>query len=355
MDEKKKKEIKKFIINSIKVISFILVFVILIDVLSLTVFSKSKATTYKNKFKNAYNFVNEVDNSIDIVGLGNSDLYSAVVPVKLWDKNGYTSTIVASPHQTTSMCYAMLKEILKKQSPKFVILEADMFYEGVELNTELIDGESKNKGYFNFIPYISGKYLTEAIENRFPIFLLHDRWKKITAGFFGKTEKEKSDVKNSNFDHGYVFHKNIKRVYPNGNMNYTDAVEELPQETVLYLSKITTLCKDNDIQLMFINAPSFVSWSYARHNAVREYADNNNIPYLDFNTLEDYKINYKRDFRDNGNHMNYYGAKKITNYIGNYIKENYSDIIDDKRKNPDYSYWYTDKETFISIYRIKKF
>ncbi len=355
MDEKRKKEIKKFIISGVKVISFILVFVILIEVLSVTVFSKSKATTYKNKFKNAYNFVNEADNTIDIIGLGNSDLYSALVPVRLWDKKGYTSTVVASPHQTTSMCYAMLNEILKKQSPKFVILEADMFYEGIKLNSEKINSASNKIKNLNFFPYISNQYLTEAIENQFPVFLLHDRWKKIAMGFLGKKEENKNDVKNSNFDHGYVFHKNIKKVFPNSNMDYTDAVEELPQDTVIYLSKITTLCKNNNIQLMIINVPTLTSWSCARHNAVKEYADNNNIPYLDFNMLEDYKINYKRDFRDNGNHMNYYGAKKITNYIGNYIKENYSDIIEDKRENPDYSSWNDDKKTFISIYKIKKF
>ena len=50
MNEKKNRNNK--IINSIKVISFILVFVAVLEIFSMTVFSKSNATTYKNKFKN---------------------------------------------------------------------------------------------------------------------------------------------------------------------------------------------------------------------------------------------------------------------------------------------------------------
>lgn len=355
MNENTKLTIKKLIKDGIKVVSFILVFVIILEILCTTVFSKSNATTYKNKFKNAYNFVNEVDNTIDIVALGNSDIYSAIIPVRLWDKRGYTSTLVGSPRQTVPMCYNLLKEVLEKQSPKFVILEADMFYEGVELNTEMIEGETTKTDYFKFLPYISDKYLSTAIQNRFPVFLLHDRWKKVALRSENK-EKKKNEVKDTcNYNHGYYFNKKIYKVTPNDNMNYTDAIETLPQETALYLSKITELCKKNDIQLMIISTPSLTTWSYARHNAVDEYAKDNDIPYLDFNALEDYEIDYKRDFRDKGIHMNYYGAKKITNYIGKFIKDNYSDIIEDKREDDNYSYWYDDKERFISVHEIKKF
>ena len=351
MNENTKRTIKKLIIDGIKVLSFILVFVILLELLSATIFSKSSATTYRNKYKHAYNFVNEVDNTIDIIALGNSDMYSAIIPVRLWDKKGYTSTIIASPRQSMSLCYELLKEATQKQSPKIVIVETDTFYEGVELNTDLVDGKAEKKNYFEFVPYISDNYLSEAVQNRFSVFLFHDKWKKMMPS---SKNKDKFDD-TFQYNHGYVFNKKVKKVSPNDYMNYTDALEELPQESVFYLNRILTFCNDNNIQLMLMTAPSLNTWSYARHNAVQEYADNNNIPYLDFNALEDYKINYKKDFRDKGNHMNYYGARKITNYVGNFINENYSDIIEDKRENADYSFWYDDKEEFITAHKIKTF
>lgn len=351
-ENEKRKSKKRIAISAIKVISFILVFVLLLEGLSLTVFSKSSATKYKNKFQNAYAYANEVKNSIDIVGLGNSNLYSALCPVKLWDKRGYTSTIVASPRQTVSMTYTMLSEVLKTQSPKFVILEAEMFYEGVDLDLDF-DKKDAPKKRLPVIPYVTDDQFTTDIENHFTIFLLHDSWKKVSLR--SKKDEGSPNNKETIYNHGFYFNKAIKKVSPNDNMKYTDAAEAIPEETMLYLNKIIALCEKNDIQLMFINVPSLTTWSYARHNAVAEFSKENDIPYLDFNTLEDFEINYQKDFRDKGNHMNYYGAKKITNYIGKYINKNYADIIDDKRKNDDYSYWYDDKEAFIQNHGIKVF
>lgn len=342
----KKMEIKKRISDGVKVVSFILVFIVLLEVLSTTVFSKANATTYKNKYKHAYSYVNEKTNTIDIIALGNSDMYSAFCPLKLWDKKGYTSTVVASPRQTVAMSCAMLSSVLEKQSPKFVLLETDMFYEGVDFPTE--SKEKKKKKRLPVIPYITDEQLTTDIQNHFTVFLLHDRWKKMIYNYTNIGD-------DARFNHGYYFNKNIKKLSPNDNMKYTKDSEELPEETIIYLDKIIDLCKKNDIQLMFFGAPSLTNWSYARHNAVNEFATDNDIPFLDFNTLDDYEINYKRDFRDKGNHMNYYGAKKITDYIGNYIKENYPNALDDKRENEDYSYWYDDKQKFIEYYNIKKF
>lgn len=348
MNEKKNRNNK--IINSIKVISFILVFVAVLEIFSMTVFSKSNATTYKNKFKNAYNYVNEVENSIDIIALGNSNMYSAICPVKLWDKKGYTSTVIASPRQSVAMTYTMLYDALEKQSPKMVILEQDMFYEGVEFNPEAVEEQAKSQTNKRLptVPYITDDQLTTDIQNHFTIFLLHDSWKQMI-------KNAKNIGNDATFNHGYYFNKTVKKNAPNSNMDYTDTVEAMPEDAELYLNKILDLCRENNIELMFIGTPSLTNWSYARHNAVEAFADKNNISYLDFNTLEDYEINYKRDYRDKGNHMNYYGAKKITNYIGNFIKNNYPDLIEDKRKNDDFAYWYDDKARFIEYHKIKKF
>lgn len=344
-ENKNKQNYKRIAISCAKVISFILVFVIILEALSLTVFSKNNATKYKNKFQNAYNYVNEVDNSIDIIALGNSNLYSCFCPLKLWDKRGYTSTVIASPRQTVSMSYTMLTEVLRKQSPKMVILDAGMIYEGVELT---FDDDKKKTDRLPVIPYINDNQLTNDIQNHFTVFQLHDNWKRLSSN-------PKDKGAETNYNHGFYFNKKIKRTVPNKNMNYTDSVSEFPQDSKVYLDKTVALCKSKGIKLMLINAPSLNEWSYARHNGVKEFAQSNNADYIDFNTLDDYEINYDKDFRDKGFHMNYYGAKKITNYIGKYINNTYPDLIEDKRENADYSYWNDDKEKFIKNNKIKVF
>ena len=56
--EKSEKKIftKPNVISFVKTVSFVLVFIIILQSLSAGVFSKSRATTYKNRFNKAYSF-----------------------------------------------------------------------------------------------------------------------------------------------------------------------------------------------------------------------------------------------------------------------------------------------------------
>ncbi|EKC70166.1 hypothetical protein LEA_07921 [human gut metagenome] len=49
----------------------------------------------------------------------------------------------------------------------------------------------------------------------------------------------------------------------------------------------------------------------ARHNSTQALADKLQIPFIDFNTMSDQvSINWSTDTRDQGDHLNYFGAKK---------------------------------------------
>ncbi len=347
-EEKKIKIDKKILISAIKAISFILVFVVLLEVLSLTIFSKSAATMYKNKHKNAYSYTNEIKDTIQIIALGNSDLYSAVIPVKMWDENGYTSTIIASPRQTVMESYSLLNDAVKNQKPDIVLIETDMLYNGVDISLDDTDEEETNLRELPIIPYLSNDQLTEDIKNHFSIFMLHDRWKQMVS------KKDNSKADDTICEHGYFFSKKIRKTYKNNYMDVTQKVEQIPDDSVFYLDKIKNLCDSIDAKLLLVELPSIVSWTYPRHNAVVQYAEENGINFLDFNLLyKDIKLNFKRDFRDNGNHLNYYGARKVTTYLGNYINENYT--LTDNRTNEEYAYWYEFKDKFIEKYGIKVF
>ena len=84
MTAETKAYLKRTAIGCVKILSFLLVLAILLEVLSLTYFSKKGATHYKTSLSKAYAFLQEPDNSIDVLCIGNSDLYSAVVPADFW-------------------------------------------------------------------------------------------------------------------------------------------------------------------------------------------------------------------------------------------------------------------------------
>ena len=84
-----------------------------------------------------------------------------------------------------------------------------------------------------------------------------------------------------------------------------------------YIEKIVKLCKDENIQLIFVTAPvANVSMSYIKnydlvHNAVAAMAAENGVPYIDYN-IE----NEKRDMLTNENfrddaHLNHSGVEIV--------------------------------------------
>ena len=56
-------------------------------------------------------------------------------------------------------------------------------------------------------------------------------------------------------------------------------------------------------------------------------------------------FSWKTDSRDGGNHLNCYGAKKVSLYVGQYIKDHVQ--LEDKRQNPAYADWNDDYTAYI--------
>lgn len=85
-----------------------------------------------------------------------------------------------------------------------------------------------------------------------------------------------------------------------------------------------------------VQVPSQTTWTYARHNAVNDYAKKNGIPFLDLDLKrKEIGFSWKTDSRDAGNHLNCYGAKKVSLYVGQYIKNHVQ--LEDKRQNAAYA------------------
>lgn len=346
----KKSDIKGFL----RVVAVALVFVIILQALSFGYFSKLNATTYKNYFTRAYSFLTEPDNSIDVAAIGSSDLYTAFVPGILFEEKGITATVISSPHQSTLKSYKFLKELLKTQSPKLLVIETDMLYENAP---EFNPSDAKQSLYDKYrqrleSPFNSLDYqeFDNSVVSDFSVFRFHDGWKKADLkALFSPNKKEKP----STIDHGYNFNDSVKAGKANSNMEKTDIAEPIPQEDLRYLNKMLSLCEKNGIRVVLAEMPTQNSWNYYRHNAVQAYADENSIEFVDFNLLfDELGFDITADYRDGGDHCNYYGASKVTLYFSDIIKLDYFPDAQDKRQNPDYAYWTESIKEFKEKYKV---
>ncbi len=324
-----KKETIKILKPFVRVGAFVLAFVLVCYAVSQVFFSNIKATRYGNSFSMAYSYTEDPENSLQIAGVGNSDLMSAFVPTQLWQDYGYTSTLLSAGKMKPYRAYTMLTELLKVQSPDLIIVEVDMLYEGSSLSKKSDDDSIRAK-LDDFFASVLPEYFETKVENKFTVFRYHDRWKNI-----GSNKKENATPSS----HGYKYCAEIQPVHLDNFMRPDKKSEPIPDDSLENLEKIFELCNKNDIDVMLLEMPSGTSWNYQRHNAVAKYASNKGVRFLDMNTcIDEYNLDFKKDFRDyDANHLNYYGALKVTDYIGRFIDENYN--VENRFQNPDYDYW----------------
>lgn len=260
-------------------------------------------------YYNGMGFEAEPENSLDILIYGNSDVYSGFVPAVIYSDQGYTSYASGRARQSIPGIYSIIKSTLKNQSPKLIILETDCFF----------DIKDERSGGLNLI---------------LSPFVYHSRWKDLKPRDFYQLPDRKSSV---DINKGYI---DSKAIYDD--LEYIDYMgdkdsspAEIPDENLKALDDIVQLCEKNDIKLAFTVFPSPVSWNYSKHNAIKEYANKNNIIFWDLNVdPEEFGLDPKKDFRDNGNHLNCSGAYKVTSFLGNEINREF-DFIFSKNKKDD--------------------
>lgn len=171
-----------------------------------------------------------------------------------------------------------------------------------------------------------------------PIFQGHDIWKSILSEKQYPAENYK----------GFAFRCETVPYEQGEYMQKNDQKEEISKIVSFYLEKIRKLCEKNGTKLLLVSTPSPINCNYARHNSIEAYAREKGLDFVDLNLkTEEIGINWKTDSLDNGDHLNYSGADKVTRYLGNYLTQNYT--FPDHRGKKTYRTW--DKE--YKIYEQK--
>ena len=250
----------------------------------------------------------EPDNSLDIIFYGDSESYSSFSPNHLYSKFGYTSFCSGSAAQKVCDTYVLLTEAFKTQSPKVIVLETNCLYRDIK---------QKNK---------DSDLVMDFLTDSLPVFSNHSSWKIFLRQFLPKGHEERRRKQK-----GFVVRKTTKPYTGGSYMKNTKKSKGISADNITYLDKIAALCEENNAELLLVSTPSPKNWNYKKHNGVQSWADSHNITYIDLNLEEKITINWKKDTKDGGDHLNYNGAKKVTEYMGAYFRENY-DLTDHREK-----------------------
>ena len=290
----------------------------------------------------------EEEKNHDVIFIGDCEVYANFSPMVMYEQEGITAYVRGTSQQLIWQSYGILKETLKYETPKVVVFNVNSmrYSEPVSeaYNRLTLD---KMKWSKEKVEIINASMTDEEtfISYVLPILRYHSRIFELSGEDFKYLFTKKKNTYN-----GFLVNKNVK---PAGNLptkrilpdyNFSDKCYD-------YLDKITKLCKDNNIDLVLIKAPSLYPYWYDEYNEqIIEYANKNNIAFYNLKEVaEEIGIDYQTDTYDAGLHLNLNGATKLSKYFAKLLMENYN--LTDYRQNSKINSIYQEKlkEYYVKI------
>ena len=293
---------------------FMVILLILLLVLSelFTRLAISDDKLVQKSNKSRYLIQREEENTIDVLITGDSLSYSTFSPMELWHNQGISAYVCGQPGQNIIQTYTFLQMAFKTQSPQLVILETDTLFNGM------------NNDKITPVKFA----LTEWVYDHLSILRNHDMWKTLIHAKSYPQDNYK----------GFSFRCALVPYTGGDYMQPTEEVAPLPEVVTTYMDKIDQLCQENGAELMLVSCPSPKNFNYSRHNAIEKYAGEKGYRYLDLNlNLNEIGIDWSADSLDGGDHLNFRGAIKASDYLAAYLAEQYT--LQDHRNDSAYADW----------------
>ena len=100
--------------------------------------------------------------------------------------------------------------------------------------------------------------------------------------------------------------------------------------------------------LILFTVPTPVNWSPDKHDSIQRYAQEKSLPFWDLNdSTAQAGIDWSTDTYDGGDHMNFYGAKKVTAWLGRHMSGSCG--LSDRRGNEWYAFWNDELTEYLNF------
>ena len=271
-------------------------------------------------------YYQEQRDSLDVVFIGASDIYTSFMPGRAYEKYGFTSYLLASESITSEGVITAVKEVVRTQHPGLIIIEANAFLYG-DSDNETNEGHVHK--FFDNLPFSINKlnYIQKKVpieqkwEYFFPLIKYHGLWTELPDRVNMMQSNLSLDVRGYNHLKGFrTTAKIFKSDTPSLNSQLSDAGElDLDPELQQNLFDLLDYSKEQNLNVLFVRAPHFVTDKtydrVKRSNKMASILKERGFSYYSFeNNTAAIGIDDSRDFY-NEDHMNVYGAIKFTDFL----------------------------------------
>ena len=268
-------------------------------------------------------FYDEPKQTVDVLIVGGSHAMCALSPTEIYRDTGLTAYNLSTWSQPVWVSYHYVREALKYQSPKVVLIDAfGSFYDksyltGVDVDLVSDDHAQLMKPSLNLLAMNLARRRVQVTRKPWSEYLniakYHSRITELTREDFDKIFQDDSTT-GKGFGPFYTTEDFSSYTYP-----VTDAQEPLYPAAEAYLVKLLQMLQEKDIIPVLVKLPHVADEKdIALVNTVARIAAENNVAFLDFCSTNALGLDLATDYADHG-HLNYLGAQKATAVVAEFL------------------------------------
>lgn len=324
-------KVRKHIINVMRSIAFLMILAISLHYINQVLMPKYILSNNTWPTTSSYNQFYEMEkDSIDVLFLGSSFAVNAFSPQEIYNVYGIRSYNLGSEQQSIFLSYFWLKEALRFQSPKVVVL--DTFYlltvhpEDPINTAEELTRKCLDPMKWSLVKKEAVSDLCELDETQSELsyyltnIRFHTRWAALSEYDMVYDEVRNSELKG----YGPIAEYGESIFYPYTPSGDTETKIGTNEVMQTYLDKIVDLCKENGITFVLVSLPGNIM-NDRFNNTLTSYAYEKQIDYYNLCEANIYNsIGATLPKESVVDHENLWGAMKMSQYIGGLMKDVYN-------------------------------
>lgn len=334
--------------KAIKFISFAIITVFVIGVISEFLCIGNKKDVLR-----VGGFFSEPKNTIDVIGIGASELHTSINSPQMWKEYGITSFMLSFGGVPGVMYQPMLEQALKYQNPKLVIIEFNGFLQ----DDEYLRNPSRMHSFYDNVPLSISKVSSilktvprkKWTEYLMPLEKFHNNW-RYPENCLDSIEVMKK-LRKSEVCYTKPFSTTTETREKQKDKKFTPTFTKLSKK---YFIQLLEYCKKKNLKnVMFFRTPHcFINANPAVLTEVQKLVESYGFDYQNFeSSFKIMNLDEKKDFY-NPDHPNIVGMEKCTSFFGKYITEHYD--VKTEHTQEDIERWNTCYEKTKKVVDLAK-
>lgn len=269
-------------------------------------------------------YFKEPQNTIDVLLIGASEVYTCFNSPLAWEKFGFTSYGLSYAAMPGSLYKTVVGKALKTQSPKLVVFEVNGFL----FDDKYLKQCRPIHAWFDNVGIDSeGKHFIEEnipkderAEYYLPFYKYHSNWRNPLFCVRNSVSIACLEMKGISYSKAFASTALTRK---NADMKKRKSC--FTDKSKKYLTELLEFCREKNLKnVLFFRAPHCVENQNPQAiKDIEKLIGDYGYRFVDYeNAFDSIGLNAKDDFY-NTEHLNVYGMEKFTDFFGKYICDNY--------------------------------